>query len=114
MSRNNSVNFPNREYRGSRCLIRRTSAILGTDAAPLLWKCAMEDKSEFSHCAEMLGALAAPERLRIVRLLRAGPRSVGDIATEVGIKVVNASHHLTVLRHAGLIDKQRHGRYILY
>lgn len=74
----------------------------------------MEDRTRINHCAEMLSALAAPERLRIVRLLRDGPRSVGDIAAELGIPLVNVSHHLTVLRHAALVRKERRGRYIHY
>jgi len=74
----------------------------------------MQDKVPFNHCAEMLSALAAPERLRVLRLLRDGPRSVGDMAAELGIALVNLSHHLTVLRHAGLVHKERQGRYILY
>src|SRR5205823_2228919 len=74
----------------------------------------MEDKSEFDHCAELLSALAAPDRLRIVQLLRLGPRSVGEIADELHIRIVNLSHHLTVLRHAGLVRNERQGRYIFY
>jgi len=82
--------------------------------ASLSWSQTMEDKSQFNHCAEMLSALAAPERLRVLRLLRDGPKSVGDIAAELGIALVNLSHHLTVLRHAKLVHKERQGRYILY
>src|SRR5262245_63316705 len=74
----------------------------------------MRHDVKFDHCAEMLSALAAPERLRVLRVLRAGPKSVGDIAAELHISLVNLSHHLTVLRHAGLVRKQRQGRYILY
>jgi DNA-binding transcriptional ArsR family regulator len=74
----------------------------------------MADKARFNHCAEMLSALAAPQRLRIVRLLRDGPKSVGDLAAELRISLVNVSHHLTVLRHAGLVRKERRGRFILY
>src|SRR5262245_26490993 len=74
----------------------------------------MEKKVEFSRCAQLLGALAAPERLQIIRVLRAGGRSVGEIADELRILPVNISHHLMVLRHAGLVQNERKGRYVLY
>jgi DNA-binding transcriptional ArsR family regulator len=61
-----------------------------------------------------LSALAAPERLRIVQILRDGPRHVNEIAALLGIKLVNASHHLTVLRHAGLVETRKEGRFVYY
>jgi DNA-binding transcriptional ArsR family regulator len=74
----------------------------------------MEDPLQPQHCAEQLSALAAPERLRIVRYLRDGPRNVGEIAEMLQTAVVNASHHLAVLRHAGLVRNEKRGRYVLY
>lgn len=66
------------------------------------------------RCAELLGALAAPERLRIVRYLRGGPRNVTEIAAMLNAPPVNVSHHLNVLRHAGLVQNQKQGRFVLY
>ena len=60
----------------------------------------MKDPLQPNRCAELLSALAAPERLRIVRFLREGPRNVTEIAEMLGTTVVNVSHHLAVLRHA--------------
>jgi len=74
----------------------------------------MTEPDESKRCAEMLGALAAADRLRIVRFLRDGPKSVGEVADMLGAPVVNASHHLTVLRHAGLVQSERKGRFVLY
>lgn len=74
----------------------------------------MSDSLQPKRCARMLRALADPERLRIIRLLRAGPRHVSDVASELDLQVVNASHHLGVLRTAGLVGHERQGRYILY
>jgi DNA-binding transcriptional ArsR family regulator len=74
----------------------------------------MKDPMQPKRCAEMLSALAAADRLRIVGFLRDGPKSVGQVAEMLKAPVVNASHHLTVLRHAGLVRRQRHGRYIHY
>ena len=74
----------------------------------------MSDPLEPDRCAELLGALAAPERLQIVRILRDGPKSVSELAELVGAAVVNVSHHLGVLRHAGLVRNERKGRCIVY
>jgi len=72
------------------------------------------DTLEPERCAKMLAALAAPERLRIVRHLAGGPRCVSDIAAMLGVPAVNASHHLQVLQAAGLVEGKRRGRFIDY
>src|SRR5262245_33032251 len=74
----------------------------------------MKDRLQPKRCAELLSALAAPERLRIIRFLRDGPRNVGELAELVGTSVVNISHHLSVLRHAGLVRNEKKGRFVLY
>ncbi len=53
------------------------------------------------QCAELLTALAAPERLRVVRFLADGPHTVGEIAGMLRVPAVNVSHHLSVLKQAG-------------
>jgi DNA-binding transcriptional ArsR family regulator len=74
----------------------------------------MKEEVPFGHCATVLAALAAPERLRIIFLLRTKPHSVGQIAEELAIPQVNLSHHLAVLRRAGLLCGQKKGRFVLY
>jgi DNA-binding transcriptional ArsR family regulator len=74
----------------------------------------MKDPLQPERCAELLGALAAPERLKIVQILREGPHNVGEIAQLLKTSVVNASHHLSVLRHARLVRHEKQGRYMLY
>jgi DNA-binding transcriptional ArsR family regulator len=74
----------------------------------------MPDPLKPEHCAEMLAALAAPERLRIIRFLRDGPRNVSEIADMLHIPSVNASHHLVKLREAGLIRSRKKGRFVVY
>jgi DNA-binding transcriptional ArsR family regulator len=61
-----------------------------------------------------LAALAAPERLRILRLLRDGPQSVSALARLLDAPLVNVSHHLAVLRNAHLVRSQRQGRFMIY
>src|SRR5262249_48777219 len=73
-----------------------------------------EDLFQSDRCAELLRALAEPIRLRIVDLLRAGPKSVGAISQALDIEIVNTSHHLGILKHAGLVRSSRKGRYIIY
>ncbi len=73
-----------------------------------------EDPLQPKRCAELLSALAAPERLRIIRYLRDGPRNVSEIAEMLQAPLVNVSHHLNVLRHAGLVQNEKQGRFVLY
>ena len=47
--------------------------------------------------AATFAALGEPSRLRIVELLRGGPRSVGDIVEALGIRQPQVSKHLRVL-----------------
>jgi DNA-binding transcriptional ArsR family regulator len=74
----------------------------------------MKQVEEFEVCARRLKALAEPERLRIVNCLFAGPKTVGDLAAELTDEVVKVSHHLGVLRNAGLVTATKRGRYVEY
>src|SRR5262249_1547920 len=73
-----------------------------------------EDPLQPKRCAKLLGALAAPERLQIICLLRDGPRNVSALAELLGTSVVNVSHHLGVLQHAGLVRGAKQGRFVPY
>ena len=53
---------------------------------------------------ETLNALAEPNRLAIVEVLRAGPRSVNDIVGELGLRQPLVSKHLKVLSEAGIVS----------
>jgi len=74
----------------------------------------MNDELQAERCARKLRALAEPERLRIVQCLRDGPRNVGELAGLLNAEVVNISHHLGVLRHAGLVQDEKKGRFVVY
>jgi DNA-binding transcriptional ArsR family regulator len=74
----------------------------------------MKDPLQPNRCAELLGALAAPERLKIIRFLGDGPKNVSEIAAMLGTPVVNVSHHLTVLKHSGLVTNKKQGRFVFY
>jgi ArsR family transcriptional regulator len=72
------------------------------------------DPLQAQDCACFLRAVADPERLRIIQCLMAGPRHVGEIADQLGIVFPNLSHHLGVLRHAGLVRNEKQGRFVFY
>jgi DNA-binding transcriptional ArsR family regulator len=53
-----------------------------------------------------LSALAEPNRLHIVELLREGPLTVGVIADRLRLRQPQASKHLRVLLEAGIVELQ--------
>ncbi|QOR72181.1 winged helix-turn-helix transcriptional regulator [Ruania alkalisoli] len=61
-----------------------------------------------------LRALADANRRTILDSIRAHPRAVGAIADAVGLSQQTTSHHLGVLREAGLASVQREGTRHLY
>jgi DNA-binding transcriptional ArsR family regulator len=73
-----------------------------------------EDPLQPERCAHLLKALAEPERLRIVQVLRKGTRNVTELAEELQSELVNVSHHLLVLKNAGLVECRKQGRFVLY
>lgn len=52
----------------------------------------------------MLGALAEPNRMAIVELLRKGPLTVGDIANRLNLSQPRVSKHLKVLSNNGIVE----------
>lgn len=64
--------------------------------------------------ADVLKVLASPLRLEILHRLANGPLEVSRIAAVLGVSQPNASQHLSVLRTAGLVEADRHGREIRY
>lgn len=51
-----------------------------------------------------LNALAEPNRLQIIELLREGPLTVGEIADRLHLRQPQASKHLKILHEAGLVE----------
>ena len=72
------------------------------------------DNFQSKACADQLKALSEPLRLRIVDVLRHGEMTVGDIAEFLETELVTVSHHLKILKHAGLVEAERDGRFIVY
>lgn len=63
---------------------------------------------------ESFKALSDPTRREILNLLRAGPLSAGELLEHFSITGASLSHHLSALKHAGLIDDEKKGKYIFY
>jgi DNA-binding transcriptional ArsR family regulator len=65
---------------------------------------------------QLLSALADPVRLSIVRQLSAeqAPVCACDFTECCDVRQPTVSHHLKVLREAGLVETQRRGTFIYY
>jgi len=67
--------------------------------------------------ADMLSAMGAEPRLRIVRLLLSahpGGMAAGDIGGELEIPSSTLSHHLDKLKNEELVSVRREGTYLWY
>ena len=65
-------------------------------------------------CAEILRLLAHETRLAVVRQLMDGPRHVHALNAPLAIDQSLLSHHLKLLREAGLVEAARDGKAVLY
>ncbi|ATY83938.1 ArsR family transcriptional regulator [Kyrpidia spormannii] len=59
-------------------------------------------------------ALSDPTRRQILRLLRGGDLTAGEIADHFSLTKPSISHHLNILKHAGLVLDERRGQQIIY
>lgn len=63
---------------------------------------------------EAYRALADPHRRTILRVLRGGERSAGELAAVTGLRPTALTHHLTVLKLADLVRVERRGQFQVY
>lgn len=59
-------------------------------------------------------ALADPTRRSIIRTLKAGSKTAGDIAEEFPMTRASLSHHFNALKAADLVRTERRGQHIVY
>jgi ArsR family transcriptional regulator len=64
--------------------------------------------------AAILTAVGEPTRIQVLHHLAQKPHHVGQLAELIGIPMVNMSHHLGVMRQAGLLDDTKDGRRVVY
>src|SRR5687768_13348273 len=72
---------------------------------------------EVARFADMLGAMGAEARLRVVRLLLAAHPTglvAGDISAELDITPSTLSHHLDRLKREGVVTVRRDGTFLWY
>lgn len=63
---------------------------------------------------ETIFALSDPTRREIIKLLRRGGRTAGQIAERFDLSPPAISRHLRILREAELIESERCGKFLLY
>ena len=59
-------------------------------------------------------ALSDPTRQEILQMLTDGRMSAGDIGAHFDMTGATISHHLNILKQAGLVEDFREGKYIYY
>ncbi len=75
------------------------------------------DEASAAGLAQVFKALGDPVRLRLVSLIGArqgGEICVCDLTAAFDLTQPTISHHLKVLREAGLIDSERRGTWVYY
>ena len=73
------------------------------------------DEAEATRIAPMFKALGDPVRLRLAAMIAAQSEiCVCDLTPHFAVTGATISHHLKVLREAGLIDCERRGTWVHY
>ena len=77
-------------------------------------RCAPRSRLPDDHAARQsndLGLLANPIRLQLLHLLleETGPICVCDLTAALGLKQPTVSHHLKLLKDAGVVDSEKRG-----
>jgi len=67
-----------------------------------------------NHAVKVLKALADPIRLRIMLLLGVRELCVCELTYILGLEQSRVSHHMRILREAGLAEDLRQGRWMVY
>lgn len=87
---------------------RHTPGRTGREAAP------RRDPRTLAAAGDLLRALAAPIRISIVLQLRDADRCVHELVEALDVAQPLISQHLRVLKSAGVVVGERHGREVIY
>lgn len=86
----------------------RTAGCCGIASPPL-------DAPQAQSLAPVFKALGDPIRLRLLSLVAAQDEAcVCDLVAAFDVSAPTISHHLKVLREAGLVDSERRGTWVYY
>jgi ArsR family transcriptional regulator len=70
--------------------------------------------ADFKRQALVFKALAHPGRLLMVTELSKGERCVCELAKLVGSEMPTVSRHLSLLKHAGIVEDEKRGTQVFY
>ena len=59
-------------------------------------------------------ALSDPTRRAMLDMIKDGAKTAGDIGAKFDMTGATVSHHLSVLKEAGLVSDDRRGKFIYY
>lgn len=68
----------------------------------------------YSSLAQVARCLGDPGRLAILDMILQAPKPVEQLAAETKLSVATVSHHLQILKQAGVVSSQKKGRYVVY
>lgn len=66
------------------------------------------------NLAEIFKAMGDPVRLEMINLLLGKEMCVCDILAAFNLSQPNVSHHLKILKHVGLVNDKREGKWVYY
>jgi len=69
---------------------------------------------QIEEAANLFRTLAEPTRLKLIRELMAGPRTVGELVEATSLKQGNVSKHLGMLHAARLLKRSRSATFVHY
>jgi DNA-binding transcriptional ArsR family regulator len=108
-------------------ITRRPSAVTSDAASPVATEhlehspdrptvsaAATRASASMTAAGDLLRALAAPVRIAIVLELREADRCVHELVDSLGVAQPLISQHLRVLKAAGVVHGERHGREVVY
>ncbi len=73
------------------------------------------DEENAARLAGWFKVLSDPARLRLLSLIADGEETCAcDLVEPLGVSQPTVSHHLKVLYEAGLVDREKRGRWVYY
>ncbi|MDH4059161.1 MAG: metalloregulator ArsR/SmtB family transcription factor [Cyclobacteriaceae bacterium] len=71
--------------------------------------------NKLGRVSEIFGGLAHPTRLEILEILEGGKAfTVGEILNEIKIDPTLLTHHLSKMKHLGILKSYKEGRNVYY